>query len=163
MTGERKHSPIPERNPFTRAVHRREVFFQIALPLIIGGILILALAVGVIVTTVQGTGDSSRWADVSLIWLLLPAFPLALLLIALVVGVIVGTTYLLGITPGYMRLIHLYLMRIQAKIQSATDKAVSPFIRSQSFLAGWRAFWHRDTARREPASQTFTYKNDNSS
>ena len=60
-----------ERNPLTHEKHRREVFWQITIPLVIGLVMILGLAALVIVTAVQG-GNVSQAADASLVYLIIP-------------------------------------------------------------------------------------------
>ena len=76
----------PERNPKTHATHRREVFWQITLPLIIGILLMVAAIVAIILSATQPVTDLERWAGVSLIWMILPSlfFALIILVISLV-------------------------------------------------------------------------------
>jgi len=88
---------VPERNPATHAIHRREVFWQITFPLIIALLLILGLVGVVIFAGFQGLGEVSRWADVSLIWLLLPALVVVLVMLLMLSGVVYLITRLLAI------------------------------------------------------------------
>ena len=64
---------LPERNPKTHAAHRKEVGWQITLPLIIGCLLLALLMTGVIWSAAGANPELRRWADISLVWTLLPA------------------------------------------------------------------------------------------
>ena len=113
---EKRKFQLPERNPATHAVHRREVFWQITFPLIIVLTIVLGLTGGVIYAGVIGLGEVSRWADVSLIWLLLPALVVALLMLLMLVGMVMLVAKLLGVLPGYARLVQDFVNLLRRKI-----------------------------------------------
>ena len=93
-------SPPPKpmvRNPVTREKHRREVFWQITIPLVIALIIVIALA---ILIPVVGTHDSvSQWADVSLIWLIVPQMFLALITLLILIVLVYVLAGLLKVLP----------------------------------------------------------------
>jgi len=127
---------VPERNPATHAIHRREVFWQITFPLIIALLLILGLVGVVIFAGFQGLGEVSRWADVSLIWLLLPALVVVLVMLLMLSGVVYLITRLLAILPGYARLAQDFFYLVQVRVKSISDKLVEPVLKLRSFKAG---------------------------
>jgi hypothetical protein len=127
---------VPERNPATHAIHRREVFWQITFPLIIALLLILGLVGVVIFAGFQGLGEVSRWADVSLIWLLLPALVVVLVMLLMLSGVVYLITRLLAILPGYARLAQDFFYLVQVRVKSISDKLVEPILKLRSFKAG---------------------------
>jgi hypothetical protein len=89
------------RNPRTQAQIRRDVFWQIGLPL---GVAFLALvSAGVWVVLPQGAATRSPLADVSLIMLICPAALLALVTLALVGGLCVGMYYALRELPFLLK------------------------------------------------------------
>ena len=134
---------VPERNPSTYAIHRREVFWQITFPLIIALLLILCMVTGVILAGVKGLGDISRWADISLIWLLIPAIILTLISFIAVIGFIYLVTRLLGILPGYARLGQDYVHLFQVHSKKIANQVVEPFLKLHSFKAGAEALWQK--------------------
>lgn len=127
---------LPERNPVTHAAHRREVFWQITFPLILALLILLGLAAFVIYAGFQGSGSVSRWADVSLIWLLLPAVVITLVVLFILIGLVYLISKLLGVFPGYARLAQNYFHLAQVRIRSIADKAVEPILKLRSFKAG---------------------------
>ena len=86
------------RNPDTHAKHRREVFWQIVVPLGVGILFVIALAGGLIVFEV---GDASLWADISLIWLIMPVLLMALIPLALLLAMIYLLVIILRDLPPY--------------------------------------------------------------
>jgi hypothetical protein len=134
---------VPERNPSTYAIHRREVFWQITFPLTIALFLILCMVTGVILASYKGVGNISKWADVSLIWLLIPAIILTLISFIAVVGFIYLITKLLGILPGYARLGQDYVHLFQVKSKKVADTIVEPFLKLRSFKAGAETLWQK--------------------
>ena len=64
---------LPERNPVTHQKHRQEVLRQITLPLLLGLAVLLTLAILVVITGFQGGEQVSIWADISTVWLIMPA------------------------------------------------------------------------------------------
>lgn len=139
---EKRKFQLPERNPATHAVHRREVFWQITFPLIIVLTIILGLTGGVIYAGVIGLGEVSRWADVSLIWLLLPALVVALLMLLMLVGMVMLVAKLLGVLPGYARLVQDFVNLLRNRVKLISEKSVEPLLRLHSLKAEW------DTLRR---------------
>jgi hypothetical protein len=130
---------LPERNPITGQTHKREVFWQIYLPAIIGGILLLLIAAGVLIATYRGTARLDTWAAVSEIILVVPAMLATVIFAALAVGSIYLVTRLLGIAPGYARLVQDFFTLVRVRVRKAADASAEPFLRINSFGASLRA------------------------
>jgi hypothetical protein len=129
-------------NPETRARHRRETFLQIYLPLIFGGLLAAAACVLPIVVVAQA-GEVGRWADISLIWLILPMLVVLLIPLALVGGLGYGVTSLLQSLPaGMFRLLQV-LTTVNSQVRSISDRLVEPFVQVQSSSAGIRSLFRK--------------------
>jgi hypothetical protein len=127
-----------QRNPKTHAEHRREVFWQITLPMLLGVLLILA-AVGVIVfLTVQPVTDVGRWADVSLMWLIFPSLFLAFLLLVILIGFIVLVTYILRLIPPYALIVQLYIEQFKGKLSQIFNLSVEPILKIKSLWTAAR-------------------------
>src|SRR5512135_3436828 len=124
-----QNEPNQLRNPKTHLEHKREVFWQITLPLLIGILIILAAVGAIIFSTLQPVTDVQRWADVSLIWLILPSLFFALIFLVLLAGLIFAISFLLRYIPHYALVIQLYLEKIRGKIGQLADLGVEPILR----------------------------------
>jgi len=135
----RKPSRLPERNPDTYARHRKEVFWQITFPFLLTFLIILLLLAGVIWAGVAGHDQLRRWADTSIVWLLIPPTGLSLLLLAINVGMVVAVAKLLNVLPGAMRLVQDYFKMIEMKVKDLADKMVEPVLKIHGFIASFSA------------------------
>lgn len=139
MADQYKPTTQRERNPLTERNHRREVFWQIYLPLIGGGIILLLLAAGVLITSIQGTARLDTWAAISEIFLTVPTMFAALIFLALIAGAAYLITRLLGAIPYYACLLQDIFVLIEVRVKKAADLSAEPFLRLHSFSAGLRA------------------------
>ena len=82
--------------------------------------------------------DVSRWADVSLIWILLPSLFFALILLALTVGLVIAISLLLKAIPRYAYIIQLFFEKGKNKVSQLTRMMVEPILRINSLWAAAR-------------------------
>jgi hypothetical protein len=127
------------RNPQTEALHRREVFWQITVPLMIGGVIFAAF---VILTIIANASLASQGADVALIWLLILPILMTLLVFVILAAMVYGLWKLLALLPGKMYQVQNIFQKIQAFVRMASDKLVEPFLKVHSTSASVGAFWH---------------------
>lgn len=137
----------PTRNLITRQVHRKETFWQIAFPLILGGLAVLGLAVWAVMAP-SGGGNTSQAADVSLIFLIVPLLVMAFILLAVLIGLIYGMARLLGFLPQKFYLLQGFFDRIRAGVRKAADKAVEPALQMKSAAASMHALRRELTPRK---------------
>lgn len=137
---ENKKPPVrPAPNPITQAVHRRQVLWQIWVPFIVIVVLVLISAVGVVLAGFQGTGDISRWANISLIWLILPMLLLTIIMIAATAGIVYLLYMALRVLPSYSRQLQGIFVLISFYVRKFSDAAVEPILKVNSFSASVRA------------------------
>jgi hypothetical protein len=139
-----------KRNPKTHAIYKREVFWQITIPLLVGILLILAAVGAIIFLTLQPVTEVGRWAGVSLMWLILPALFFALLFLALVSGLIYAVSFLLRVIPHYALMIQLYIEQGRRKISQLLNLSTEPILRFRSI---WAAIRYAFGRRRKPAHE----------
>jgi hypothetical protein len=132
---------IKERNPVTRAAHKHQVLWQITLPFILGILVILALAVLTVVAALGGGGIVSRWADISLIWMILPSMIFALIFLAIVSGLVYVVVKLIGVFPEYAFKAQEFLAQVKARLQAASDAAARPVVKAGGFFAALRVLF----------------------
>ena len=123
-----------ERNSRTETAHKREVFWQITFPLIVGVILALTLAVIAVISATSG-GSVKQAADAALICLIVP-----LMFFTLIFGIISGGIAF-GLVKANQELPFVFkqaqdaLERVRYQVQVGSDKAVEPFLKIRSFFA----------------------------
>ncbi len=127
---------LPERNPVTYERHRKEVMWQILVPVLIGAVIVLALA---ILATTRTDAQVSKGADVSVIWMITPMLIIALIFLVLLGAMVYGVMSLLGILPGYARLVQDYFDAFRVQVGIISNKAVEPVLRMESIKASLRA------------------------
>jgi hypothetical protein len=133
--GNEKMDLIPERNPIVHAEHRRETFRQIILPFIIGIVLILLVVVTIIIFATHSLENLNRWASVSIIWMIVPSMIIALVMLVVTLGLLFAISRLLGILPGYSKIVQSYFTQAETTVDQITDKAVEPVLRLRSAWA----------------------------
>ncbi len=140
--------PLP-RNPETARLHRRDLAWQIYLPVglaVLGLLVVTGLAIWAAVSG-QAAADSV-WADASLIFLILMAAALAILPLALLVASNFGLWYALRYLPGYARLAQDYVALAAGYVRRAANRAAQPVIAVDSAAAAVRGGWKTATERK---------------
>lgn len=127
---------LSARNPLTHARHRKEVFWQIILPFILFFLLIVILTGGVIWAGFSASEKVSRWADISLIWLLILPIGFSLLVLGLTLVSVIGVARVLKALPGAMNVVQVFFTRIDTKVETFSDQLVEPIMKLQSLRAG---------------------------
>lgn len=138
-------SGLPRSNPITQAAHKREVFWQIAFPLIIGVLVILSLAVG---TGFLSNNLASQAANISAIWLILPVLIFTFIFLALLAGLTFGLIKLISILPPYAAMVQNFFVLIKVRVRQASDVAAEPVIKVASARAWLRALFGIGSSKR---------------
>ena len=117
-------------------------FWQIAMPIILGGTLIVLLGVWTVLKV--SPGNVSRFAEISTVLLLIPYMGLSLIGALLLVGLIVLTIKIIGGLPTYTGKILEFVNRVNASVKKMSDVAAAPVIRPAAFLSGLKGIWRRE-------------------
>lgn len=131
--------PLP-RNPHTYLRHRKEVFWQITLP-ILAVVTILGLLA--FLATGLAMSEASLWADISLIWLIIPMMVVTLLAMAILGGMAYAVIRLIQVLPGQFFRLYGGLLLVGAYIRNLDDKIVQPFLGVHSYSASTRALFRQ--------------------
>ena len=123
--------------------HRRELAWQIILPVALASLLIVALIVLINIATFNQGGDVARWAAISTIWIVIPVMLAGLILLALLVALVYGMKRLLDITPTYTGLAQDYVHKAAGYIRRGADMAVKPVLLLDGIGAGVRRLFGR--------------------
>ena len=133
--------PQPIHESYLR--HRKQLAWQIVLPIGLMVVLIIALVVLINIATFRDNGDVARWAAISTIWIVVPIMIGMLIFLVLLVGLIYLLSKLLGITPRYTGLAQDYVHKAAGAIKRGLDAIVKQFIEIQGVLASIREFFGR--------------------
>ena len=123
--------------------HRRQLMWQIILPMLLTVLLFIAMIVLINIATFREGGDVARWAAVSTIWIVIPIMIGMLIFIALLGGLVYLMMKLLNVTPTYTSLAQDYVYLAVGYIKRATEVIVRPVIQINGILASIRAFFEK--------------------
>jgi hypothetical protein len=108
--------------------HRRQLVWQILLPVVLAALLIVGLTVLVNIATFTANGDVERWAAIATIWIVVPIMIVSLILIALLTGLVYLMKQLLRITPTYTGRAQDFVHKIAMHIKRIADAIVKPVL-----------------------------------
>lgn len=123
-----------ERNSRTEAAHKREVFWQITFPLIVGILLALTFAVIAVISATSG-GSVKQAADAALICLIVPLMFFSLVFMIIFGAVAFGLVKANQELPFVFKQVQDIMERVRYQVQVGSDKAVEPFLKIRSFFA----------------------------
>ena len=135
-------TPIPQ-DHYSYEVHRHQFWLQIFLPVILVVLIIVIVAVLIGISALNGTGDSTRWAAISTIWLVIPVMIFGLVFLALLGGLVFLLARTLQVLPPYSSDAQYYLNRAVSQIKLYSDKATEPVLFIEAFKASVRAIFGR--------------------
>jgi len=124
---------IPSPNPITQAEHHRQVRWQILLPLILGGVIVIVLAV---LATMGANPQVAQWGNISAVFLILPLLLVLLVTLVILSLLVYLMARLLKILPSYTRLAQMYIDQFGSVIKRVSDRIASPVITGGSVSAG---------------------------
>lgn len=117
--------------------------WQIILPIVLTGLVFIALIVFINIAIFRDGGDVARWAAVSTIWIVIPIMVGLLIVLALFGGLVYLMMKLLNITPTYASLAQDYVYIAEGYIKRATEALVKPVLQINGILASLIAFFEK--------------------
>lgn len=124
--------------------HKRETTRHILLPVILSGVLILALFTLVAYATFAENGDVERWAAISTVWIVIPLMALLLAVMVVLWAAVYGLHRLLNITPEYTGIAQEIILRVNAKTRWYAAEVTNRVIRFRAWVDTLQAFFKRD-------------------
>ncbi len=131
---EKARLPSPAEHPSYQQ-HRRQLWTQILIPILVVTLILLAVTVITSIATFRGNGEVERWAAISTIWIILPLLSAGLLVLIFFVALIYGLAKLLAILPPYSGQAQKIVWRIEGIVRRFTDGAVKPFLAWEGITA----------------------------
>lgn len=127
------YDPILPRNPLTHQRHRREVFWQITFPIIVVCVILVILAGLAVGLSAE---SASTWADISLIWMIIPALLISFLTMIFLAALVFLTIRLIQLLPFYFFRGHNWFLLVNLRIGRIGDSLAEPFLRLRAWKAG---------------------------
>ena len=106
-------------------------------------LIILAMAVGVVVSAAGASPELERWQSMSLIMLIIPTLFAAVILLVFAAGFVYLMAKLLQVLPAYTQLAQAYAHLVATMARLWADRIASPAIKAQGLWAGWQALRRR--------------------
>ncbi|MEP7135691.1 MAG: hypothetical protein ABI904_12230 [Chloroflexota bacterium] len=123
--------------------HRKELMWQIILPVVLISVLLIALIVLINIATFRDGGDVGRWAAISTIWIVIPIMIGLVIVVAILGGLVYLMQQLLNITPTYTSLAQDYVYLAEGYIKRAAEAIVQPVVQLNGILASILAFFEK--------------------
>ncbi len=123
--------------------HKRQVFWQILLPVILAALAGIALVVLLSISTANGSTAASQWSSIATIWLILPLMVFGGFFALTLTGLIYLISRLRRKLPTYTHLVDTYIQIFNIRVGILFDQAARPQISALGRWAGWRTFWKR--------------------
>jgi hypothetical protein len=134
---------FPE-NQLSYQKHRRQLWLQILLPLLVGLILILAVAVLTGIVAFGESGDAYRWAAISTIWLVIPIMVFGLIVLAILIGIVYLLARTLKVIPPYSSQAQYYVNRGASEVKRFSDMAAKPVLFIEGIMAGLKTIFGKN-------------------
>jgi uncharacterized membrane protein len=109
-------------------LHRRQMWTQILLPILLTVVVFIAIIVVTSIATFRDNEDVGRWAAISTIWLVLPLMIAGLIVLAILLGIIYLLARLIGLIPPYSNQAQRFVYRIEGYVKSGTEMIVKPIL-----------------------------------
>ncbi len=149
MDGQHKQTPSAARiTPAQR--HRKQMLWQVWVPLIASIVIVLALAILSVVGAVQGSPQIERWGNLSAVWVIMPVLFSGLLMLVIVVGMAYGFSKLLQKMPEWLLKAQLFMLRLALTARRIADQAATPVVSVNTFSARVSTLWGKIFRRNKP-------------
>jgi len=133
--------PQPVHESYKR--HRKELLWQITLPVVLTVVVIIVLMVIINIATFRDGGDVARWAAISTIWIVFPVMITGVIFLAVLGGLVFLLARLLNIAPTYTGQAQDFVRKIAGYARRGADMAVKPVIGLEGIKASINAFLGR--------------------
>jgi len=123
--------------------HRKQLMWQIILPVVLASLLVIAAIVLINIATFRDGGDVARWTAVSTIWIVIPIMIGMLILLFILGGLVYLMAKLLNVTPTYTGQVQDLIYKIAGYAKRGADAVVKPVLGFEGVKASINAFFGR--------------------
>ncbi len=138
-----KFTPLnPSKKPTPTAEHRRQMIWQVWVPLIASILVVLAVEILAIIGAAHGSPLVDHWGAIAAILIIIPVLLVLLVILGIVGGMVYGVSRLLKPLPGWMLKAQLFMVRLALIIRRASDSATKPVVAASTFSARVSRLWN---------------------
>jgi predicted PurR-regulated permease PerM len=130
----------PSKKTVSYKAHKKDFLWQILVPILVALILVIVASVSV---ATGSDASTSRWADISTIWILIPLLISAFITLIILAGIIYGMSQLLNITPTYTQKLYALILLAGQKIESLADGAAKPIFFVEELSASIKSIFRQ--------------------
>jgi predicted membrane protein len=109
-------------------LHRKQMWTQILLPILLTVLIFIAVIVLTSVATFRDNGDVARWAAISTIWLILPVMIAGLILLSILLAIIYLLARFISMIPPYSYQAQRFVFQIEGYVKRGTEMIVKPVL-----------------------------------
>ena len=118
---------LPQDHP-SYQLHRKQLWTQILLPILLAVLVFIAVIVLTSVATFRNNGDVARWAAISTIWLVLPVLIVGLLFLIILLAIIYLLARVTSPIPPYSYQAQKFVYQIEGYVKRGTEMLVKPLL-----------------------------------
>ena len=118
--------PQPEHSSFQ--LHRKQMWMQILLPMLLLVLIFMAVIVLTSVATFRDNGEVGRWAAMSEIWLVIPLIIVGLIFLVLLIAIIYLLMRLINLIPPYSLQAQRIFYQIEGGAKRLSEMAHKPVL-----------------------------------
>lgn len=107
-------------------LHRRQAAWQIILPVVVAGLILIAGTYFIIVGTFRYNGEVDRWAAISTMWLTIPVMIGGLIALAVLIGLAWAVGKAAGFIPPYTHKAQVFVDEVEARVKQGAQYAYRP-------------------------------------
>ncbi len=107
-------------------LHRRQVVWQVILPVVLAGLCLIAVAVLVSMAVAASNPQVARWADVATMWISIPAMFGTLVLLALLIALAWAVGKGAGFIPPYTHKAQVFVSEVEKRVKQGASYAYRP-------------------------------------
>jgi hypothetical protein len=135
--------PNPPKTTLPADDHRRQMLWQVWVPILASVLCVLSVALLVIAGAAAGSSQIERLANISAVIVIIPQLIIGVLIFAIVGGSAYGMFMLLKRMPLWMLQTQLFVLQLALIIRKIADALVKPIISVHTFSARVSALWRK--------------------
>jgi hypothetical protein len=125
------------------AAHRKQMVWQVWVPLGASILIVLALMVLTILGAFRQSGQIERWGNLSAVWVILPVLMVIFVFTAITFACVYGMSKLLGKIPGWMLSLQLFMLRVALETRKFADAATQPVVKANTTQTRVKTLWKK--------------------
>lgn len=124
-------------------LHKQQAMLQVLLPVIAAGAICLGVCITLLVSTSSQPQSTEQWAQISTMFLILPALFLGLVCLAFLILLGIGAGKWNKSWPPALRNVRMIIIHFETIIQGFAQKPAQPVIKIKSAFAGIKAIFKK--------------------